>query len=345
MDFATYLQTCADEINQEIESFLQEWNSEVGQLSTNLLPLTNTLIENCAGGKRLRGTLVKLGYEIASVSPRNDDILKVAAAIEIFQTSILAHDDIIDQSPLRRGKPTIYKQLGGDHYAISQTIALADIGFFLAVKLISEADFEDGYKNKAIQAFAKTVINTGLGEVLDVELPHLQGDRVEEDVITIHKLKTSYYTIIDPLQLGIILAGGSKELLDKVAEFGENLGIAFQLQDDILGVFGDESVLGKSVTSDIAEGKNTFLITQALKNANQDQKKILDRYYGHGNVGEDGLEAVRKVFIDTGSLDYSRQEAQKYVKMAKKIIPDITKDTRLSSLLEQMAEYLVNRTK
>lgn len=349
MDFKSYLNEAALEIDQEMDRFFGIWSEEVESVSPSLVPLAKVFTENCGGGKRLRGALVKLGYEIGGANlfhlEGGKEVLKVAAAVEIFQTAILAHDDIIDQSPLRRGKSTIYRQLGGDHYGISQTIVLADVGFFLSVRLIGQTDFPAEYKNKATNVFAQTVINTGLGEILDVELPHLKGERIEKDVVTIHKLKTSYYTIIDPLQLGAILAGASDNTLKAIGEFGEALGVAFQLQDDILGVFGDEKTLGKSVTSDIKEGKNTLLIIEALKMANEDQKKVLDRYYGKGNVGDTGLQEVRKVFIDTGALDKSRKEALKYVATAKKVIPQITEDLKKAELLSQMADFLIERDK
>lgn len=353
-NFKSYLKEAAEQVDRQIDQFFNIWRKEVEEVSPSLAPLAEVFIENCDGGKRLRGALVKLGYEVGGANldhlEGGQEILKVAAAVEIFQTAILAHDDIIDQSPLRRGKPTIFRQLGGGHYGISQTIALADIGFFLSVRLIGQADFPAEYehssssnKNKAINAFAQTVINTGLGEVLDVELPHLKGERLEEDVITIHKLKTSYYTIIDPLQLGAILAGADENTLKAIEEFGQSLGIAFQIQDDILGVFGDEKTLGKSVTSDIEEGKNTLLITEALKKANSEQRQVLDKFYGKGNVGQEGLEQVRKVFMDSGALDKSRLEALKYVESAKKVILKITKDQEKAGLLSQMADFLVER--
>ncbi len=347
MDFKDYLKTAAEEIDAELERFLKSWSAEVERISPSLPPLADVFIQNCYGGKRLRGALVKLGYEITrdrSLAISQDDINKIAAAVEIFQTAILAHDDIIDQSPTRRGRPTVYMSLGGDHYGISQTIALADIGFFLAVRLLSSASFPAEYKNQAIQAFSQTVINTCLGEVLDVELPHLKK-RTDQDVIAIHTLKTAYYTIIDPLRLGIILAGGDESLLASVEEFGKNLGIAFQIQDDILGVFGDEETLGKSVTSDIAEGKNTLLITQAFKKANAQQKQILDQYYGKTNIDQAGVEQIKKVFIETGALEFSKREAGSYVKISKSLIPKITQDPKIAGLLDEMGEYLVRRSK
>ena len=334
MNFKDYLKSTALEIDQEIDNFFQIWIKEVKKISPTLVPLAKVLQENCKGGKRMRGALVKLGYELSKGKSKKD-ILKVSAAVEIFQTAILAHDDIIDQSPLRRGRPTIYQALGGDHYGVSQTICLGDIGFFLAVRLISESNFPPDQKNQAIQAFAQTVINTGLGEMLDVG--------AGEEVLTIHRLKTSYYTIINPLQLGVILSGSSTlSKLRGVEIFGENLGLAFQIQDDILGVFGDEKILGKSVTSDIEEGKNTLLITEALKRATQEQKKILDKYYGK-KVDKKGLEEVKKVFMDTGSLDYSNQQALEYVTKAKKAIPKITNDSKYQKLLSELADFCIER--
>lgn len=360
MDFKRYLAGIAQMLDQQIEQILTNFLHEVEKINPKLTPFALGLISSCKGGKRVRGILVKLGFEIASgrsLDPRNDEIIKVGAAYEILHAAILIHDDIIDQSELRRGKLTLYKALGGNHYGISQALMLGDIGLFLPIKLIADSSFLGEYKNMALSFFAQTVINTGWGEVLDVELSvrgkgkgEREKSREEADVIAIHSLKTAQYTISGPLILGAILGGGDKGLLGELGKYGEKLGIAFQIQDDILGVFGDEEELGKSVSSDIEEGKNTLLITEALKRASPRQKRILDRYYGKPfdfaqGKGDKGLEEVRKVFLETGSLDYSRQLAVQYVTQAKKIIPQITKDSNMRKLLEQMADYLVERRK
>lgn len=344
MNFEDYLKVAAHQVDQQLDIVLGEWRREASKISSRLLPLIDVFIEANKGGKRLRGILVKLGYELAH--GRGGEIIQPAVAFEVFQTAILAHDDIMDRSALRRGKPTIYQILGGDHYGISQAICLGDIGFFLAVKLIGESDFPDERKNRAICSFANTTLTTALGQMLDVAIPH-DGtkDRAEEEALTIFKLKTARYTIVGPMILGAILGGADQKLLDNIKAFGEALGIAFQIQDDILGVFGDEESLGKSVTSDIEEGKNTLLVTQALKKASPAQRKILKKYYGRGNVGSRGLIAVRQVFVSTGSLDYSRQQALKYVSQAKKIIPRITQSAKYARLLSEMADFLVERSK
>lgn len=342
--FQNYLAWAAREINKVMQGSLGKWAGQAERIHASLGPLATLFAERNFGGKTLRGCLVCLGYELANGAPSRE-IYKPAAAIEIFQTAVLAHDDIIDKSPTRRGKPTIYRELGGDHYAISQTICLGDMGFFLGVKLISESSFPSEYKNKASFMFSQMVINTCLGEMLDIELPRLEKGKTESAVLQIHRLKTSFYTIIYPLSIGAILAGANKSLLKHFEVFGENLGIAFQIQDDILGVFGDEAKLGKSVTSDIEEGKNTLLITYALKHTNLEQKKVLAKYYGTGAITKKEHEEVMKVFVDTGSLAYSKRKAEQYAAQAKKVIPKMTKDIAKRKLLSELADFLVSREK
>lgn len=339
--FKDYLINAANEIEVALGEILDHWKKDVNYISPKLTRFADIFIKACEGGKRLRGGLVKLGYEMAGGEDIKT-ILRPAAAFEIFQTAILAHDDVIDKSPLRRGKPTVYQALGGDHYGMSQAIGLGDAGLFLATKLIADSDFKDSHKNQALSFFCKIFVDTALGEILDVELPHIKQAK-KEDIITIFKLKTAYYTIIGPLTLGAILAGGSQSLQDQIHELGLNLGIAFQIQDDILGVFGSEEALGKSVTSDIEEGKITLLLSQALEDANTTQRNVLERYYGNGPIDKKWLEQIRGVFVATGALDETQRQAVKYVNQAKKVIGSMEISNTHRILLFEMADFLVER--
>lgn len=341
MDFEKFLQAEAKKIKEVEQAHLQVWFNWLSKKVPSLKPHAKAFIKACAGGKKIRGALINLGYQIAGGS--SEAILDVAAAYEIFHTSILAHDDVIDQSPIRRGRPSLYRVLGGGHHGISQTISLGDLGFFLASKIISGSDFADKKKVLALEYFAKTTIDTALGEMLDVELPYLDKKRQEKDVLVIMKYKTARYSVSSPLQLGAILAGGNQKLTKDLGVFGESLGIAFQIQDDILGVFGDEKELGKSNKSDIEEGKNTLLIVEALKKATPKQKKQLHKYYGSGTLSIPGLKIVREIFQETKALNYAQKQADKYITLAKKSIPGLTKDLKMSKLLNQMAEFLVER--
>ncbi|MCL5411660.1 MAG: polyprenyl synthetase family protein [Patescibacteria group bacterium] len=344
VSFNDYLKTSTEEITPQIINFFSTEEKNVLTLTPKIKNLYTIYSESALGGKVLRGTLVKLGYQL--INPKFDpEILKVAAAVEILHAALLIHDDIADKSSTRRGKPSLYFALGQDHYGISQALLLGDLGLYYPIKIISESGFEARLKNEAILNLSEIVVKTILGEILDVACSRSGEKKEEKDVLSIHKLKTAYYTISGPLSIGALLAGGSQNQIQKITEFGRDLGIAFQIQDDILGVFGNELVLGKSVTSDVEEGKNTLLIIHALKKASRDQKQFLNKYYGKGKIDISKYQIVREIFEKTGSLEYSRSIKMKYVQKAKKNIPFLTKNQATRNLLVQLSDFLVNRSK
>ncbi|MBI2315037.1 polyprenyl synthetase family protein [Candidatus Daviesbacteria bacterium] len=273
MDFDKFSFQTVKKINKALDLLLKEWKKEWTRTDRKLIPLVDQFIKSCAGGKMLRGVLVVMGHEIARSKVK--DIYKVAAAYEIFHTAILVHDDIIDKSPIRRNLPSLYMALGANHYGVSQAISLADAGFFLAVRTISESDFSEEAKIQALKWFCQTMLDTAAGQLLDVG---------GGDAITVAKLKTARYTIAGPLILGVKLAGEDQKTIASLADFGENLGIAFQIKDDIL----------------------------------------------------DG---------EAEKYKQSLQQLRCCKTQAMKIIPEITKGPGMSKLLQQMAEYLVERKK
>ncbi len=343
MNLADYSKRACKAIDAEVVKRLESFNSETPY--PQITYLLNQFISASEGGKRLRGILVKMGYELGSKGKQNKEIFLPAAAFEIFHTAILAQDDIIDKSILRRGKSTLYKALGGDHHAISQTICLSDLGFFISNQLIIDSHFPDNLKNKALQIFNNTMLETVVGEMLDIELPLTKLSVNEEDILSVYRLKTARYTFVGPLQVGAILAKADKKTLKAIEIFGESLGIAFQIQDDILGVFGDEIELGKSVVSDIEEGKMTLLYLHAYKRADKAQKEYLDMYYGTSKIDQSILDNIRRIFIDTKSLEYAKIQSEKYTSVAYDQIVKMTSDKTMRGLLKQLAAFLLNRTK
>lgn len=219
VDFPDYLKLEAKNIDQVLDKYLDNELKRISKISPKLTPLFQKFINSSRGGKRLRGALVKLGYELTG-KKSDPEIYQISIAFEIFQTAILAHDDIIDQSPTRRGRPSLYQAVGQD-----QAITLADLGFFLSVNIIAESKFDKDEKNKAINLFSKVVIDTTIGQMLDIG---------HDDPVTLAKLKTARYTISGPLQTGAILAGADNKLIRILGQFGQNLGIAYQIRDDIL---------------------------------------------------------------------------------------------------------------
>lgn len=218
MNLKTILASNAGALDKEEINILTGQRKKIQNISSDLASVFDEFIKANQGGKKIRGFLIRLGFELAGGKGR--EILEIAAAYEILHTSILAHDDIIDKSPRRRGQPSLYKSAG-----IEQAITLADYGFFLSMKIISESKFAQILKIKALNLFSKTMVDTAIGQMLDIA-------RGDPEIVA--KFKTARYTIAGPLKLGAVLGGADGRLLGLLGLFGENLGITFQIRDDIL---------------------------------------------------------------------------------------------------------------
>lgn len=336
MDFRHFLDKQTQIINKRVEQTFVRKLKNIEKTEPKLGELYKEFIKVSGGGKGLRGGLVVLGYQIAGGKKLNE-ILDAAVAAEIFQTAILAQDDVIDKSILRRGKQSLYQALGGDHKAISEAICLSDLGFFHCFDLFLELKVDDLAKLKAIKLFSETVSQTLLGVLLDIEASSDWENFSEDKVLKISYLKTARYTVSGPLMLGVVLAGGNQALLDRMRKFGDNLGIAFQIQDDILGIFGKEELTGKS-NSDINEGKATILTSYVLGRANKKNIETLKKYYGK-DVKERG---IKEVFTQSGALEYAKSKMRDYADLAGQDIKSMKIDEDDKSMLTSLVKYLIN---
>ena len=283
-------------------------------------PLINENINNFkilnSDGKLIRGTLVNIGYYLLKDDYQYSNNL--ALAYEIFQTAILIHDDIIDKDDKRRGKETIhytnynkYIKISSNEEEIkdlSNSIALCmgDYGLYLSNKVISDNYKDNPNLGLVLSYFNETVLNTIKGELLDVIIPFeskndlISKNLLEDNIMDIYRLKTAYYTIIGPLVTGLLLAGADNNKIKEITNFGEKVGIAFQIQDDILGIYSNE--LGKVTGSDIKEFKQTILYSHTY---NTDYKDELLKYYGSNNLDNNIINEVRDIFKKSSSLEYA----------------------------------------
>lgn len=318
---------------------------------SKVLDLVNMFAVANKGGSRLRGVLLILGFETAG-GKNVAEAAKAAVALELFQTAILAQDDFMDKSELRRGIPALYRaiavwhakrRMNGNslHFGISQAISLSDVGFFLASDAIIATDFPDSCKLKALSSFNRLVVDTGFGQILDLTLPALTSAKTTKDILTVERYKTAQYTAVGPLVMGAYLAGAGENLICTMRNFGENLGIAFQIQDDIKGVFGNPEITGKSAKEDIIEGKWTLLFVHALKYATASQKKVLGKLYGKSDLSEKEAECVREIFRSTGALRYAVRQSRVYANRAVLSIPQISKDHSAQSIYTSLVDYVL----
>jgi geranylgeranyl diphosphate synthase type I len=303
--------------------------------------------------KRLRAALVYYTYRMFGGKDA-DEALRVSMFIELIQSYLLIHDDVMDQDLLRRGKPTvhtIYKEFHQQrgyrqdalHFGESQAINAGDVACHLALGILSSSNFSAENKIKAITKLHKQIATVGYGQILDV-YGSVQATSTESDVMRVHHFKTATYTYETPMFVGALLAGATDRDTFILSDYAIPAGIAFQIQDDILGMFGDEDKLGKANDSDLREGKHTLLIVKALQRASQPEIDVIENALGNPELTDQMADAVRDIVIKTGSLEYSKQLAIQYVKQAKAalaVMPGWNGEGR--AFLDGIADYMINR--
>lgn len=295
------------------------------------------------GGKRVRGYLIKLGQMLFGKD--DDSYVDLAAAIEIFQTAILIHDDIIDEADKRRGMDTINAKYKG-HIGVAKGICIGDLGFFISYRIINNANISDNLKDEIVKIYSKTLHNTVNGEIVDVELPLKSLDfhkGMDEKIIyDIYVNKTAWYTIIGPILIGAASAGASEEDKEKLIEMGTNLGIAFQIKDDLLGLYSSVSDMGKTL-NDIKEGKQTIIYKYAIDHASKEKLDIISKYYGNQNVTEEESNLIIDLFDKLGAKENAENLVKKYTDNGISIIE--TMDVQNKDLFMEFANYLLKRDK
>ena len=313
------------------------------------------------GGKFLRACLIALGYQ--SFGKDDDNYLPLGCALELFQTSILIHDDIIDKADKRRGMDTIpikYEKLYSDpikedesfndkrhDIGSSMALCLGDMGFYLALQVIAQNYKDNENLGKVLEYYNSVAIKTCEGEMVDVILPFYEEfysglDDLESYVMEIYKLKTAWYSVIGPYCLGAILAGADERQIHKLEDALLNLGIAFQIKDDLLGIYGDEKHIGKSVTSDVSEFKQTILYAYTINTSYKDE---LLKYYGR-DINISDMDKVKKIFDESGAHEYAEVTMDKLFKESFQNILDLDfLDLDKKKLLLGFAEFLRVRSK
>ena len=301
------------------------------------------------GGKRLRPAFLYYGYK-STGEKEEEAVIYASMLIELLHAGILIHDDIIDNSELRRGRPTVHRELAdryrNEHLGRSLAIVVGDTLLALANKVLSTAPFSKERLQLARYYFDQMSTEVNLGECLDI-----LGDVSEEVdidwVMKVMEYKTAKYTVEGPLKIGGALGGASGEILDSFSEYALPLGIAFQLQDDILGMFGDEKKVGKPVDSDLKEGKKTVLVLETLrrlkKEGRDSQVVRFEEILGNPNLTTEDYYWTQQLIRETGALDYSQRLAQDCIKKAKLAFEGVGIEREARDYLLGIADFMLER--
>lgn len=344
------LTTIRKNIDKSLDSFVDKAEKEYNLATIN--PYLFKCIKEFVlrKGKRIRPLLLILSYQAYNKKGGrlSQDIYHASTCIELLHNFMLIHDDIIDCSDLRRGKPTMHRMLqrtvksdDPEKLGLDLGIIAGDIVYAMAIDAFLSFDETPARMKKALKYFVQTAAFTAMGEFVDTLNGVLPVDKVtERDVFLNYSLKTARYTFDCPLVIGSVLAGASNKQTELLSELGVLIGQAFQIQDDIIGVFDTEKNIGKSVLSDLEESKKTLLVCHAHETLKGKNRTNFLKYFDKKKITYKDLEAVRKIFIETGSLNYAFDHVKQRLKRSDMIMSKLTMKPKYKKLIKQSFDQL-----
>jgi geranylgeranyl diphosphate synthase type I len=286
------------------------------------------------GGKRIRPALVFLASECVGGS--RSDALGAAAAVELLHNMTLVHDDIEDQSELRRGKPCIHKI-----YGIPTAINAGDAMLIKVFEIANSSRIPEERCHRLVYQVAKRAYAITWGQAFEFNM-WKRREFTEEDVIRLLRNKTGALTALST-EAGAIAGGGSEEQIKLLSDFGETIGIGFQVIDDTLNVAGDVKKYGKEIGGDIREGKKTVLAAHLLRTANTQDRKMFTRLLGKKKITRSEIKKAIKLYERYGSIQYAETKAEEYLKTALDILNRLPASPARDNLAS-IADFLVSRS-
>ena len=285
------------------------------------------------GGKRIRPVLMLLSYNLFKEDP--ETILMPACALETYHNYTLLHDDLMDNADLRRGHETVHKKWNANTAILS-----GDSMLVLAYQRMQQCSSDK--MAEVLALFTETALEIGEGQEYDMAFEH-RDDVSEEEYIEMIRLKTSVL-LACALKIGAILAGASKEDADNLYRFGEQIGLAFQLQDDFLDVYGDTRVFGKAIGGDITSNKKTFMLINALNHANEEQRRQLESRIGATEFDRDEkVAAVTRLYNEIGIDRMAQDKIAYYFEQSRKYLQAVSVDESRKAELAAYAQRMMNR--
>lgn len=339
------------QVEEILDGFFAAGKRRARDLAPGYSTLWKALEKGAIGGKRFRPRMVMTAYMgLGGTQP--ELAAQVGAAYELLHTAFVIHDDVIDRDFVRRGVPNVagsYRERAhtagiplpaAEHRGMSVGVVAGDLVLAAAFRMLARVPVADALRQRLFDHVEDAVFASAAGELMDVEFSLGAPSVTVHDILRMEKLKTAVYSFERPLQSGAVLAGASEPTVQLLGELGENIGIAYQLVDDLLGVFGDAQSTGKSTLGDLREGKRTALIALAEPTAEWASVAPL---FGASDLDEDGAERIRSVLISSGACGRTEALVQDFtararVQLESDLIPEL-----LRAELAPLVELLVHR--
>ncbi|WP_199033764.1 polyprenyl synthetase family protein [Glycomyces salinus] len=343
-----------DRIESALSAFLERRAAVIGGIDGRLEVYAEAARSFVlGGGKRIRPTFAYWGARGAGLGD-SPELVACVSSLELLQASALMHDDLIDGSDTRRGAPSIHRRFAAlhadegwsgraDEFGRAAAILLGDMCLAWSDELLCSAGMAPEAVARARSDFDLMRTEVSAGQYLDV-LSEVRRDVSEDTALKVARYKSAKYTIERPLLLGASLAGAGPRIREHYSAIGLPLGEAFQLRDDVLGVFGDPAQTGKPAGDDLREGKHTFLVARASAAADPAQSAALEAGLGDPELGEEGVARLRAILMDTGALADTEQRIQALADRAEEAL-EASRDSVDGAALEVFAGLLVKAVK
>lgn len=347
-------------LSAELQAFLQQTEADDSLVSPWTSDLIARLLDYTTRGKMIRGALVTIGARLfhgshGILDPQLQTVcLRVGVAMELIQSLLLIHDDIMDQDDLRRGKPSVHSQyiqlahlrdaIDSQRLGESLGICAGDVSGFLAFEILAGIDLEPRLMKDLFALTSHELTLVGLAQMSDVYNGGLSTDVGLADIIRLYRYKTGRYTFSLPLMAGALCSGASMEVRRTLGEIGELFGIIFQVKDDDLGLFGNSERTGKPVGSDIREDKKTLHRFFLFERADVAERKELREIFGKKTASETDIHRVLHRMEILGVREHIDTELDLYASQARKLISGLTSINEWGrGALDGLLSYNLNR--
>ncbi len=343
-----------NEIRKKIEKELIKFIRRVDKLYCfkGLSPLLSKSIKEFTlrKGKRVRPVLFVIGY-LGFCRKAAPHLYTSAISLELFHDFMLVHDDIIDKSDTRRGRPSMHAMLNSHLKRFRNikfngqdlTIVIGDVMYALGILAFLSIKENMERKEKALKKFIEAAVYTGSGEFIEL-LYGIKGieNITKSDILKIYDYKTAYYSFAIPLVTGAILAGAKDNQIKKLYEYGIFMGRAFQIKDDIIGMFGSEKKIGKPLLTDLQESKKTLMIWYGFRNSNAKDKSVIKIILSKEKVTRDDLLKMREIIISSGALKFAKNEISLLIKKAQRLISQSKMNLKYKTILNEYFKQLLS---
>ena len=332
-------------INRELNKFLLDLDKKYSLQKTSPILFETIKDFMLREGKRIRPLLFVAGY-LGYAKKSAKGLYQSALSIELLHDFMLIHDDIIDKSLVRRGRPTVHVMLNRylrkfDNAKFNgQDLAIitGDIMYAMAIRAFLSIDENMERKEQALKNFIDAAIYTGTGEFIELIYGVKNINEItKEEIYKVYDFKTAQYTFSSPLATGAILAGADKKQVELLSKYGIYIGRAFQIKDDIIGMFSAEKDIGKSILSDLKESKKTLLVWLGYNNSGKEDKVRIEKLLLCNNITMKDMLEMRALLEKTGALEKAKQEIRILAKKAETILNHVTMKPQYKNALSEFS--------